>query len=145
MHLGSFNSWINYTIYYNATKKKPLKSSVSKGICVSSSRLWHIVTAASLGCTGDRLPKAELSYSPLVTVKATECQCCQLHMLLHIWSFFVWVVISGFRYCISSHWISLFPQKVEEFLLTHPTWAAWDIKPSNIWACYGLWEGCNYW
>lgn len=116
MYLGSFNSWINYTIYYNATKKKPLKSSVSKGICVSSSRLWHTVTAASLGCVGDHLPKAEFSCSPLVTVKATECQHCQLHMLLHSCSFFffVWVVISELCYCISSHWISLFPPKVEK-------------------------------
>lgn len=88
MRLGSFNSWINYTIYCNAAKKKPLKSSVSKGICVLRSRWWHVVTAVSLGSTGHHLPKAKFSYRPLVTVQGMECQYCQLHVLLRILSFF---------------------------------------------------------
>lgn len=113
MRLGSFHSWINCTIYCNSAKKKPLKSSVSKGICVSRSRWWHVVTTASLGCTGDHLPKAKFSYSPLVTVQGMKCQCCQLHMLLLILSFFLWVVISEHLKSLN---FPLSPKSGKEFL-----------------------------
>lgn len=70
-------------------------------------------------------------------MKATERRYCQLHILLHSWSFFLWVVISHLC-CL--HLKSLnFPippkmQKKELLLLEHLSLAAWDIKPSNIWA-----------
>lgn len=132
MHLGSFNSWINYTIYYKATKKKPLKSSVSKEICILRSRLWHTATAAGLGCMGRFSAQNRVLLKPSGYSEGNKSVGIAS---LHVAAQLVRVIISDLCHLHSMLLSFSLSSKMRNlFLLKYLSLEPWDIKPSNIWA-----------
>lgn len=117
--------------------KKPLKSSVSKGICVSRSRLCYIVTAASLGCMGRSSAQNYVLQQPS---GYDESNRTLLVPAPHIAAYLVFFSLGGnFTSLLLAFKVTEFPYspqngKKELLLLKHLSLAAWDIKPSSIWA-----------